>query len=94
MYRDDCYDPQLDEMRLREEIDFFLDHLSTEQFGAALLWMSTYDDQKEAVLNRWVGAIFLGVQPLPHEIAQVRDWMTDYLSKDIIMYKELLDLYS
>ena len=94
MYRDDCYDPQLDEMRLREEIDMFLDHLSPEQFGATLLWMSTFDDPKEAIMNRWVGALFLGVQPLPHEIAQVRDWMTDCLSKRTSMYKELLDLYS
>ena len=92
MYRDD-YDYQLDEMRLREEIDMFLDHLKPEQFGATLLWMSTFDDPKEAIMNRWVGSLFLGVQPLPHEIAQVRDWMTDCLSKRTSMYKELLDLY-
>ena len=93
MYRDD-YDHQLDEMRLREEIDFFLDHLSPEQFGATLLWMSTFDDEKEAIMNRWVGALFLGFLPLPHEIAQVRDWMTDCLSKRTSMYKELLELYA
>lgn len=92
MYRDD-YDHQLDEMRLREEIDVFLDNLKPDQFGATVNWLATFDETIQTVLDRWTGAMFLGIQPMQHEVSRVRDWMTDFLSKHDVVYAELKELY-
>lgn len=81
------------EEELRDEVEMFLDNLSVEQFGHAVAWLALEDSNVEKQLHQFIGTMFLGLKPMPHELSKMREWMVDLMHKDSQIYLELREFF-
>lgn len=86
----------MNRQELRDEIDFFIDHLTLEQFGDVALFCADRADRSKEFFEL-TGIMFSGNPNLPDakkRVEDFRNWMTDFLESNDVAYSELRELYA